>query len=72
MKTKWLKATLVVVVGVVAVMVYPSKIDAGPGQSKVAVCHKGQTLELPEPAVQAHLDHGDTRGPCVITPNKNR
>jgi hypothetical protein len=38
---------------------------AGYGQNKVAVCHKGKnTLMLPEPAVQAHLNHGDTLGPC--------
>ncbi|MFC1727338.1 hypothetical protein ACFL0Y_02330 [Patescibacteria group bacterium] len=41
------------------------------GHSKVAVCHKGEgdpppmhTLWLPQPAVQAHLDHGDTSGEC--------
>ena len=35
------------------------------GQSKVVICHKGrQTMEVPEPAVQAHLNHGDTLGPC--------
>ena len=29
------------------------------------VCHDGrETLKLPEPAAQAHLDHGDTLGPC--------
>jgi hypothetical protein len=29
------------------------------------VCHKGKkTLELPHEAVQAHLNHGDHRGPC--------
>ena len=39
---------------------------------KVTVCHKGQTLELPEPAVQAHLNHGDTLGPCSVTPSQNR
>lgn len=37
----------------------------GEGQEKVLVCHKGrQTLELPEPAVDAHLRHGDHLGPC--------
>ncbi len=35
------------------------------GQDKVAVCHKGKkTLWVAEPAVRAHLDHGDRRGPC--------
>lgn len=38
---------------------------AGYGQNKVQVCHKGKnTLSLPAPAVQAHLGHGDTMGPC--------
>lgn len=46
---------------------------AGPGQNKkVTICHKGQTLELPEGAIQAHLNHGDTLGPCEVTPSKNK
>jgi len=43
----------------------------GKGQQKVTICHippgnpsKAHTLTLPEPAVQAHLKHGDTLGPC--------
>ena len=72
MKNNWVKATLVAAVGVLAVMLIPSRMDAGPGQNKVTLCHKGQTLELPEPAVQAHLGHGDTLGACNITPSKNR
>ena len=36
---------------------------------RVTICHKpgtsGQkTMTLPEPAVQAHLGHGDAPGPC--------
>lgn len=35
------------------------------GVKKVAVCHKGKkTLYLPEPAVEAHLAHGDQLGEC--------
>lgn len=35
------------------------------GDEKVAVCHKSKkTLMLPESAVDAHLGHGDTMGPC--------
>ena len=37
---------------------------AGYGQDKVMVCHKGKTMELPAPAVKAHLNHGDTVGAC--------
>lgn len=36
---------------------------AGGGTS--VVCHKDKkTMELPNESVQAHLDHGDRRGPC--------
>ncbi len=31
---------------------------------KVTICHKGRTIEVDEHAVQAHLRHGDTLGPC--------
>ena len=35
------------------------------GGDTVLLCHKGKkTLELPQEAVQAHLDHGDHLGPC--------
>lgn len=41
---------------------------AGAGADKVTICHKpdNQSIELSvgDPAVQAHLDHGDTVGPC--------
>ena len=37
--------------------------DAGP--NKIVLCHKDKkTMELPEPAVEAHLNHGDRLGPC--------
>ncbi len=72
MKTKWLKATIVAVVGMFVAMGLQSKTDAGGSPKKISICHKGQTLELPEPAIQAHLGHGDTLGPCTITPSKNQ
>ena len=29
------------------------------------VCHKGKkTMDLPDSAVEAHLNHGDRLGPC--------
>ena len=44
----------------------PSKGRGGKsGGGAVLVCHKGQkTLELPQEAAGAHIDHGDTYGPC--------
>lgn len=33
-------------------------------KNKVTVCHKGKTIEISSSALQAHLDHGDTEGPC--------
>lgn len=39
--------------------------DGGMGQDKVVVCHKDRvTIEIAEPAVDAHLAHGDYRGMC--------
>ena len=35
-----------------------------PGSAQVTLCHNGKTLEVPPPAVDAHLGHGDTLGPC--------
>jgi hypothetical protein len=56
-----------------ATILFPSTdTGAGPAPKKVTLCHKGQTLELPEAAVQAHLNHGDTLGPCSVTPSQNR
>jgi hypothetical protein len=34
------------------------------GQPKVTICHKGREISVAEPAVQAHLNHGDTLGAC--------
>lgn len=34
------------------------------GNDKVTLCHKGDTITVAEPAVQAHLGHGDNRGEC--------
>ena len=57
----------------VGVMAVPTvDMGAAPGQKKVRICHKGQTLEVAEPAVEAHLRHGDTLGPCEVTPDQNR
>lgn len=58
----------------------PSDVDAmpgknegkGKGQDKVTICHKGHTITIAEPALAAHLAHGDTLGSCDVTPAKNR
>jgi len=34
------------------------------GQDKVTICHNGKTMQVAAPAVQAHLNHGDTLGAC--------
>lgn len=35
-------------------------------QTRICVCHRGQTLCLPEPAARAHIRHGDTPGECTL------
>lgn len=34
------------------------------GRHRVAICHKGHTIRVAQPAVKAHLRHGDTLGAC--------
>ena len=34
------------------------------GQRKVAICHNGKTIYVAEPALKAHLAHGDYAGEC--------
>jgi hypothetical protein len=33
-------------------------------QARVTICHKGHTITVAQPAVAAHLRHGDTLGAC--------
>lgn len=35
-----------------------------PVEPKVTICHKGNTITVALPAVDAHLRHGDTLGAC--------
>lgn len=37
----------------------------GGGGEKALVCHQGTTLAVAVRALDAHLAHGDTRGPCL-------
>ena len=39
------------------------------GQPKVTICHKGETITVAQPAVSAHLAHGDTVGACGPSPS---
>ena len=41
----------------------PARFAAGKTE-KVTICHKGKTITVGAPAVDAHLRHGDTLGPC--------
>jgi uncharacterized membrane protein len=34
------------------------------GKNRVTICHKGKTIKVAQPAVKAHLRHGDKLGPC--------
>lgn len=45
---------------------YPAsaRVDGQGGQDRYRICHRGNTLTLPESAVRAHLRHGDRFGAC--------
>jgi hypothetical protein len=51
----------------------PGLAIGGGGQGNViAVCHNGHTIFVAPQAAEAHLRHGDTLGPCQVTPVQNR
>jgi hypothetical protein len=66
------KLVLVLLLGaaVVGASVIPVVASQGDGpHDLVVICHKPgtpaeHTMTLPEPAIAAHLGHGDTLGPC--------
>lgn len=39
-------------------------VIGGGADGKATICHNGNTLRVGAPAQQAHLNHGDTSGPC--------
>src|SRR4051812_45526755 len=41
-------------------------VGARAAADKKTVCHKGKNLSIAASALQAHLDHGDTDGPCCL------
>jgi hypothetical protein len=41
-------------------------------EHKETICHKGHTITVGRAALEAHLAHGDTVGPCVVTEVKGR
>jgi hypothetical protein len=49
-------------------IVNKSAAQAQYGQPKVTICHKGHTITIAEPALPAHLRHGDTVGACGVAP----
>jgi Ni/Co efflux regulator RcnB len=46
--------------------------DHDEDRHKVTICHRGHTISVSKSALQAHLNHGDTIGPCEVTPHRNR
>ena len=71
MKNLWVRPVLWAGV-LVCVNIFPIEYSGANGQQKVTICHKGTTISIAEPAVRAHLEHGDTLGSCVVTENKNK
>jgi hypothetical protein len=68
MRESIMKQTVIVLLTMLlgACVIVP--IDAPRGKAgggTVLLCHKGKkTMELPQEAARAHLDHGDRYGPC--------
>src|SRR5262245_45923325 len=62
-------SALAVCAGLALLTVAGTAVAASPGKGKgrenVTICHKGHTIRIARPAVQAHLRHGDTVGSCA-------
>jgi hypothetical protein len=41
-----------------------SEPDPSTGKGKIRVCHKNKTISVAEAALEKHLNHGDSIGPC--------
>jgi hypothetical protein len=61
----------IVIIQIIVLNVNNDEGDGGTtvNEEKVLICHKpdkkgGHTLLIPQPAVPAHLGHGDKLGPC--------
>jgi hypothetical protein len=59
-----LAALLLVVGGATAA----TATGRGGGHDPVTICHKGHTITVDDDALDKHLKHGDTVGPCEPTP----
>src|SRR3712207_96217 len=67
-----LGVTIALMVAMTATVAWaqPDKAKAY-GLDKEPICHKGKTLYLPDPAIEAHLDnHGDSLGVCELPPTE--
>lgn len=40
----------------------------GKAKNKTTICHNGQTIDVSNRALKAHLKHGDQKGPCPAPP----
>jgi len=79
MKLKCSKTILALLIPISTSVVpsgYSTSDDKAPDplkpRPKVTLCHKGQTIEVDEKAAEKHVAHGDTLGPCQISPSQNK
>ena len=56
-------------VGFAGSSVSAAQYQYGP-KGKTTICHKGKTITVGNPAVKAHLKHGDTVGACAADVRK--
>ncbi len=57
--------TVLLITYITGCAVLPPAKSGKAGGGTALVCHKGKkTMELPQEAVKAHLDHGDRLGKC--------
>jgi len=68
MMKRLLQTQLAVLAGLILLLGSPSTSVAN--GAKVKICHLNHTISVSEKALQTHLKHGDTRGPCAVLPTQ--
>jgi hypothetical protein len=71
MKKVWWKSLLLAGIALGFHCSPPEVVSVEGGPSLLSVCHRGQTLKVTPAVYQAHLNHGDAPGACIVSPNQN-
>jgi len=56
-----------IILTIILLALFSVSLTAVSANTKQVVCHNGEEISVAQPAVSAHMNHGDTLGACVET-----